>query len=852
MLKNLSIRTKLLLGFLVIILSIIIMGIFFILQSQKVLEKKIGENSVLLAQETIDKIDRNIQQRVERWQSFNDINTLLKETITKSNQEFDVMENPQEYIQEKNIAWTSAKEEEITPFMQELIDEKLSEGLRKRADFYKKEYEIFPEIFVTNKYGVNVTQTVKTIDYYQADEEWWQKAKEDGLYVEDVTYDEFVKAYSINLCMRIEDEFGNFSGVMKIVYNIEDVIDIINEFKTETPEEHTAHGHEEHKTMDFKLLTHSGKIIYATEEFEMFEDIYEQTIAKFGKLEDSEHKAYFIGTGDKSEEGEELFAHFHSQGYKNYKGLGWYLIIESETDDIFAPIYQLRNILIYICLFIIIFASLTAFYISRSIPKMALEAERLATITQKNLSVSVPILQKISKGDLSMNLEIPKKKDEFTELLVALNLMIDDLRKADKIQKKYAVELEQKISERTESLADKVKDLKQAQEAMLNVLEDVERKNNELAADKAKDDAILASIGDAVMACDKNGRIILFNSIAEKLSGFSEKEVIGGHYSKYLKFINEETKKPSKDFIAQTINTGNGSKMANHTIIVRKDGQKIPVADSAAPVKDIHGNIAGCVVVFRDVAREREIDKMKTEFVSVASHQLRTPLTAIKLFIEMLGNEEVGKLNPEQKDYIENVQQSTKRMINLVNDLLNVSRIEMGRLKIEPKPTQLKEFIQSIINESKLIFKEHKCKVIFKKLTTEIPKIPLDQTLIRQVIHNLITNAIKYSNSDRCGILVKLDQKGDSYIISVQDNGIGIPKEAQSRIFQKFFRADNAQKEEVDGSGLGLYVAKMILEKSGGKIWFKSEEDKGTTFFVSLPKKGMQVKKGEMGLIDNQ
>jgi len=268
------------------------------------------------------------------------------------------------------------------------------------------------------------------------------------------------------------------------------------------------------------------------------------------------------------------------------------------------------------------------------------------------------------------------------------------------------------------------------------------------------------------------------------------------------------------------------------------------------PVVNTKGKILGGMVVLYDITHVKEIERMKTEFVSLASHQLRTPLTAIKLFIEMLINEEAGKLNTQQKDYMKNVQQSTERMIKLVSDLLNVSRLETGRLKIEPKSIQIEDFIQGLIKEAKDAATDRD--VVFQGPKTKLPKIPIDPTLMRQVIQNLITNAILYSPTKQCDVLVKLEQKDRDYVVSIKDKGIGIPKDVQSRIFEKLFRADNAQKAQAEGSGLGLYVAKMIMVASGGKIWFESEEKKGTTFYVSIPIKGIPKKKGVKGLANNE
>ena len=360
-----------------------------------------------------------------------------------------------------------------------------------------------------------------------------------------------------------------------------------------------------------------------------------------------------------------------------------------------------------------------------------------------------------------------------------------------------------------------------------------------LKSQHSRTKSLVNSTSNGIIMFDEKREVNLINPAALSLAQSDDKS---NDLSKIFKAV-EETGEDLEGKLDSCINKG-GVISLNEI----KIGDKI-VEIVINPVKDDVGKIMGSAMIMHDITQMKQIDNMKTEFVSVASHQLRTPLTAIKLFTEMLMNEQVGKLKKEQKDYLDNIYQSTDRMVRLVNDLLNVSRIESGRLSIVPEPVFMEDFISTIMSEAQPLAQAKKCKIKFLKPKKKLAEISIDKNLVRQVIHNLITNAIKYSREKGGFTELELSEYNkNNILIKVSDNGIGIPHELQDRMFQKFFRADNAVKTETEGTGLGLYVAKMIVETSGGKIWFESEESKGTTFYVTLPKKGMREKEGEKGL----
>lgn len=235
--------------------------------------------------------------------------------------------------------------------------------------------------------------------------------------------------------------------------------------------------------------------------------------------------------------------------------------------------------------------------------------------------------------------------------------------------------------------------------------------------------------------------------------------------------------------------------------------------------------------------KQRAMERMKSEFVFLASHQLRTPITSIRLYVEMLRNQTKNELDKKHWQYLENIHHSTKRMIQLVGDLLNVSRIESDRLTVRPQAVRLEGLIADVIEEVSPLAQAKKCQFIFNKPQDKLPKVLVDPRIVRQVLYNVITNAIYYSFLDRGDIVIALSLNKKEYEISVRDSGIGISFRDKKRIFEKFFRAENAIKLKPEGTGLGLYIVKMLITAIGGKIWFESELNKGTTFYITLPKK---------------
>ncbi len=375
---------------------------------------------------------------------------------------------------------------------------------------------------------------------------------------------------------------------------------------------------------------------------------------------------------------------------------------------------------------------------------------------------------------------------------------------------------------------------------------ELKRETKALAEIKAKDEAILSSIGDGVAVADTTGKLIYWNTAAEEIVGIKFGETQSDDWEKTYGVFYPDEKTPMPGEEQALALAVKGQTIDAMPEFIRNAG--VPegrhIAVSAKPVKLADGTVLGAVAIFRDVTKEFEVDKAKTEFVSLASHQLRTPLTAINWYSEMLGT--TGKLTKDQQSFAAEINTASTRMSDLVNSLLNVSRLELGTFAIEPEPADIVAIAEAAIHEQEITFKTKKQTFTFTH-DDALPTLALDKRLIHITIQNLLSNASKYT-PDGGEVTLAITKKGKGIRITCIDNGYGIPKAQQKDMFKKLFRADNVKKLAIEGTGLGLYIIKSIIEAAGSTISFKSTEGKGTTFTIDIPAGGMKSKIGDRTL----
>ncbi len=464
---------------------------------------------------------------------------------------------------------------------------------------------------------------------------------------------------------------------------------------------------------------------------------------------------------------------------------GWKIITEISRKIVLAPIDAIRNDILYMLIVLIVLILAVMYILNRIVIK---PIKRLSQVAQA-----------VEKGDLDAEADIASR-DEIGELGSSFNAMI-------RWQKESRALLAKRIREITNDF-EKFK----------------------LAVEGASDHIIIT---------DAEGIIIYANKAAEETTGYSRSEMLGKRPSLWGKQMPQT-------FYANMWHTIKDEQKTFHTELTNKrKGGELYIADSyISPLFDDNGILYGFVGIERDITRQKEIDKSKTEFVSVASHQLRTPLTIINWYAEMMASSE--PLSDKQRNYLEEIEKASDRMVDLVNSLLNVSRIEMGTFMIEPQPVDFTAVVDIVMQDLSLEASRKKIRIV-KNYAEGLPAVPADPKLLQIVFMNLIGNAIKYT-PDEGMVTIAINVEDDNMKVSIADTGYGIPANQQSKIFGKFFRADNARIKEPAGNGLGLYITKSIVNYVGGTISFASEEDKGTIFSVTIPLKGMQKREGARAL----
>lgn len=362
-----------------------------------------------------------------------------------------------------------------------------------------------------------------------------------------------------------------------------------------------------------------------------------------------------------------------------------------------------------------------------------------------------------------------------------------------------------------------------------NINERLALKMREVLREKEKSHAVLASVADGVYVVDNAGEIVLWNKSAEIITGFEEDEMLGREcFTASSVTDGDEAQCTSMCGTAASMEEGAAS-VGYEVLACRKDGDKIWLSVSAAPIREA-GEVVGIVHVFRDISEYKQIDRMKSDFVATVSHELRTPLTSILGFSKTLLRSDTNFPDASRESFLLEIVREGERLARLIEDVLSVSRIEAGSLRLDLKPVEAAPAVQHVVTNVSRLTSIHNFVI---NVPDGMRQVQADPDKLHQVLLNLIVNAIKYS-PDGGPIIVSAEDGDEVILFSVSDEGVGISPEHIPHVFERFYRAARP-RGGVAGTGLGLYVSKSLVEEMGGRIWAESTVGEGSRFFFELP-----------------
>lgn len=425
---------------------------------------------------------------------------------------------------------------------------------------------------------------------------------------------------------------------------------------------------------------------------------------------------------------------------------------------------------------------------------------------RERLKALTPVFAKAVVGDFSGQVPL-SEEDELTEFFVGVQIILDTIR--------------EKVGELEASV------------------DNLHAANNIIASEKVRVEAILHGLGEGLLTVDHTWHVNYINEPAVGLLG-EDARILGRHITDVLQLEDTNGKlipaarHPVRRVISKRKQLAvDMTKGAALYVRQPEDGRR-RIALTVTPIfRD--EEIIGAAVVLRDITEESNIDWAKSEIVSIASHQLRTPLTAIKWYVGALLRDDSQLDAARTEKYLNQIYDANQHMIELVDALLNVSRIDLGTLSLTPSSVDLEKTLRSVLKELVLEITNKELDVQVE-IPPNVEPLFADPNGVHIILQNVLSNAIKYSKKNG-RVDVVAQQLAGQVKLAIKDNGCGIPADQQDKIFSKLFRASNASRVATDGSGLGLYVTKALTQQSGGSIWFESVEGQGTTFYVIIPTK---------------
>jgi len=624
-----GIRTEVMAIFLLVTGIFVIFATFSISAGQDFIQESVGQSSLLLIEDMAKFIDFGVSIKIDDLIDYSKTD-IVQKALLESNQEFDNLNDIQDYIDKQEDVWTSTPDETTNPFMQSLISNELAEDVRKK--FVEKinprtGHSVFAELFLTNQYGANVAQSGKTTDYRQDDEDWWQKAKANGISIGITEYDESAKTDVIPIGIEITDENGNFVGVMKAALSVRS---IIREAEIFTRYDETTH---------VNIVTENGHLVYSTLPFRFNENISDQSF--FEELQSGPQEGFFVDEGKFKNE---FVTYSRPSSLQVLGNQDWVYVIKHEIGEvgILSGMLILRDRMIINSLVIVAVAMVGGIIFSRSI--------------SNPIKKLIYLAKEIGKENFDVKVDL-KGRGEIAQLVKNMQAMGTALKNA------------------------------------------------------------------------------------------------------------------------------------------KKD---------------------------------------KDEFIAMISHELKTPLTPIKIYATTLKKPKAfGELNQKQTEAVDAIHFNALRLERLIGDLLDVQRLETGRMMFSKEKFSVNEVLDEAVKDYQIMSQEKNIQ-ISSKIDGKII-LYSDKKRIDQVLDNLARNSIDFVPKDTGTIQIFAEKNNDNVLFTVKDNGQGISKEAQKKLFAKFYQADTSVTRRHGGTGLGLAICKGIVEGLGGEIWLESEEGKGTNVYFTIP-----------------
>ncbi len=373
---------------------------------------------------------------------------------------------------------------------------------------------------------------------------------------------------------------------------------------------------------------------------------------------------------------------------------------------------------------------------------------------------------------------------------------------------------------------------------------------SKLHGEQLKSEIIINAIDDGVMLVDDQGVIRMLNPAGETLVGWSKKEAEGLDWHSVFKFIDKKGEVRSDPTPIDQAFSGGKTVRGGDLQLKAKDGRSLDLAMTASPLLRDGDTVQAVIVIFRDVSEEHKEEAQRAEFISTASHEMRTPVAAIEGYLALALNDKVSTIDSRARNYLEKAHDSTQHLGQLFQDLLTSAKAEDGRLTSHPVVIEVGEFLEQLTNDLRFVAEKKGMVVEFTvggnqtidaSQGADSPKVvrPLyyaqaDQDRLREVVTNLFDNAVKYSEKGK----ITLGLTGNDQIVQffVRDTGHGIPAADIPHLFQKFYRVDNSATRTIGGTGLGLFICRKIIELYGGRIWVESVVEQGSTFYINLPR----------------